>query len=30
MSHAGVFIRVVAWMTLTWAIIIINSIEGAR
>jgi hypothetical protein len=30
MSHAGVFIRVVAWMTLTWAIILINSIGGAR
>jgi hypothetical protein len=30
MSHAGVFIRVVAWMTITWTIIIINSIGGAR
>jgi len=30
MSHAGVLVRLAAWMTLTWAIIIINSFGGAR
>lgn len=30
MSHGAIFIRVVAWMTVTWTIILINSIGGAR
>jgi hypothetical protein len=30
MSHAGVLVRLVAWMALTWALIFINSFGGAR
>jgi len=30
MSHASIFIRMVAWMVVTWTIIIASSIGGAR